>query len=281
MEHRSKRTRNTFWIFFIIGMISVFAYAFGLAFVLKKEPNPLIIIGIVFFLILLPLFVPMIRKSMLKKRLQKEGLKGTGRLLDSRQTGTYINNQPEMILSLEITGQFGDTWEAEMREVIPLSMLYAMAPGTLFSVLYDPQDNSKVVFDKNAGNAASAAGNNATPGTGNLQEAQAAFADLAEKQQALFKRLSVSGIPARAKVLTCSSLGANFNGNNPLVMLLLEVSREDGTTFSGQTTGVISGASWSKFQPGNFIYVKYDPADSSQITITGSDKPDTSFTSNG
>lgn len=265
-----KAKRNYTWLFFSIGMFAVFAYSFGYAFVLEKEPNVWIILGIVFFLILGPVFLPFIKKSRLKKRLAREGLPATARLLQTRQTGTQVNDQPEMILTMQVTAETGETWQTEMREIIPMNMLYAMAPGSIFNVLYNPNDKSQIVFD-NTGNTRASTNSNTDPNT-----AQQAFMDLVEKQELLYKRLSVSGIQAKAKVLAYTPLGAHFNGNNPLVLLMLQVQPENGTAFHGQTYAVIGEAGVPKYQPGNTIFVKFDATDNSQIVVTGSDKPDTS-----
>lgn len=269
MQHNVyKAKRNYTWVFFSIGMVAVFAYSFTFAFALEREPNVWIILGLVFFLVLGPVFWPFIKKSRLKKRLLKEGLPAGARLLETRQTGTLVNDQPEMILTMEVTAETGETWQTEMREIIPLNMLYAMSPGSVFNVLYDPKDKSRIIFDNT--------GKNRTSATAGNHDAQQAFMDLAEKQEQLYKRLSVTGILAKAKVLACTPLGVNFNGNNPMVMLMLQVQPDNGTAFHGQTYAVIGGASVHKYQPGNTIYVKFDAMDNSQIAVTGSDKPDTS-----
>ncbi len=98
-------------------------------------------------LIFLAAFSSVMRNSLLKRRLQKEGLPGTAKLVRADSTGVSSNDNPQMKLTLAVTGQDGQSWEAIVRQIIPQSQLYAMAPGTMFNVLYDPADKTKVVLD--------------------------------------------------------------------------------------------------------------------------------------
>jgi len=57
------------------------------------------------------------------------------------------------------------------------------------------------------------------------------------------------------------------NGDNPMVMLFLEIYPGLQTPFYGEAKAVIATQSVSKFQPGNMITVKYDPKNTSRVTL--------------
>ncbi|MDQ6985327.1 MAG: hypothetical protein Q9M91_01715 [Candidatus Dojkabacteria bacterium] len=65
-------------------------------------------------------------------------------------------------------------------------------------------------------------------------------------------------------------MGANINGNNPAVEFVLQIIPDNQPAFKASTISVISEQSISKFQPGEEIFVKYDPENMSRVTIESS-----------
>lgn len=205
-------------------------------------------------------------------KMQKQGLPAIGTLERVSQTGTLINDQPLMLLGMAVHNELGETWSAQMKKVVPLHQLHLLQPGiTVFNVLYDPRDKSKLVSDDNKDQV-----NLDTPGK---EIAMKGFQDIALRSNELYQHLSQTGIPATAKVLTFSPMGCTFNDNNPLVTMLLEVHTATGI-FQAQVNTVIAGQSIHKYQPGCSIHVRYDDADKTRVCVTGSDKPDTAIISN-
>ncbi len=102
-----------------------------------------ITIGVLLYLLTIKGILPYFNDSDLKKI----GITTTAILIKSEQTGFFVgDSQPEMRITLKVTSKTGETWEAETEKVIPLSQLYALAPGTLFNVIYDPKDKTKVII---------------------------------------------------------------------------------------------------------------------------------------
>ena len=81
------------------------------------------------------------------------------------------------------------------------------------------------------------------------------------------KRLESVGTSSLAKILQATPLGFQVNGNNPAMELLVEVEPTGKPKFLSRAKGVISEASLPKYQPGKAIYVKYDPADTTYVSI--------------
>lgn len=76
-----------------------------------------------------------------------------------------------------------------------------------------------------------------------------------------------TGTPAPAVIVQATPLNVFVNGSNPAMTFILDVQPEGKPNFSAQVTGVIGEASVSKYQPGRIVYVKYDPADQSRVSL--------------
>ena len=76
-----------------------------------------------------------------------------------------------------------------------------------------------------------------------------------------------SGISAEAKVVGYYDLNIKVNRDNPMVMLFLEIYPGLQTPFYGEAKAVIAMQSAAKFQPGSMITVKYDPRNTSRVTV--------------
>lgn len=262
-----------------------------------------------FALILYAFLGASVRNMLLKRRLRKEGLVGTAQLIRTETTGTTINNAPVMRLFLAVTGQNGETWEATIRQLVSLSNLYAMVPGTTFPVLYDPRDRSKVILDNRPQEAPASvnstqfgnAGQSSNPyqlgnagvsvtttvsstsaatglpqdfsGGGEAAATTQAYQEMKATQDLVQQRLATVGTLAKAKVLTCVPLPATINHKDALMLLMLEIQPDYGPAFSGQVAGFIDSTRTDRYAPGSLIYVKYDPADKSQIALVGSERP--------
>jgi hypothetical protein len=76
-----------------------------------------------------------------------------------------------------------------------------------------------------------------------------------------------TGQPASAVIVQAMPLGIFVNGNNPAMTFILEVKPEGQPSFQAQVTGVIGEPSVAKFQPGKTVFVKFDPADHTRVSL--------------
>ena len=194
-------------------------------------------------------FGPMINAS----RLQKTGLPGKARILEVRDTGITINNNPQAKLILEVRNNLGQVYNTECRVLVSRLNPGMYSAGMEIPVKIDPKNEKNVVVDFSGGNASG-------------KDVNALKAEL-EQLKVEQEGITASGRPARAIVKNYRWLGAYVNGQNPYVELDLEVLPENSASFSGKTKGVIHEASVAKFQPGEEIFVKYDFYDNSKIVI--------------
>lgn len=218
----------------------------------------LALFGGMFYLFYRIFFKPMINAS----RLQKTGIPGKARILEVRDTGVTINNNPQVKLILEVKNSFGQKYNAQCRVLVSRINPWAYQPGMEVPVKIDPKNEQNVVLDF-SGNTSSASQQQQTSSGLNAETLKAEL----EKMQADNNAIAASGRPARAIIKNYTWLGAYVNGNNPYVELELEVLPDNAPSFSGKAKGVVAEASVPKYQPGQIIYVKYDLYDNSKVVI--------------
>lgn len=216
----------------------------------------LLFFGGMFYLFYRIFFKPMINAN----RLQKTGLPGKAIILEVKDTGVTINNNPQVKLVLEVKNNFGQKYNAECRVLVSRLNPQAYQPGMEVPVKIDPKNEKNVVLDF-SGNVTAASANSYTAANADVLKAEL------EQLQKDNDALQASGRPARAIIKKYTWLGAYVNGNNPYAELVLEVLPEHSPSFSGKAKGVIAEASLQKYQPGQEIMVKYDVYDNSRVVI--------------
>jgi hypothetical protein len=215
----------------------------------------LVLFGGMFYLFYRIFFKPMINAS----RLQKHGLPGTARIVEVRDTGVTINNNPQVKLILEVKNSFGQRYTAETRALVSRINPGAYVPGMEVPVKIDPKNEMNVVLDFSGVQQGAATGMTAI----NQEQIKAELEQIQKENEALL----VTGRPARAIIKKNTFLGVNVNGNNPYVELELEILPDNAASFSGKAKGVVAEASVPKYQPGCTVFVKYDLYDNSKVVI--------------
>lgn len=239
----------------LAGVIAVIATAGSMG--IYMGVGMLVLFGGMFYLFYRLFFKPIINAS----RLQKTGLPGTARILEVRDTGVTINNNPQVKLKLEVKTSFGQKYTTESRVLVSRINPNAYSPGMEIPVKIDPKNEMNVVIDFSGIQALTTAG---IPQAG--ADMLLLKADL-EQMQKDNAAILVSGKPARAIIKKTTLLGANVNGNNPYVELELEVLPDNYPSFPGKAKGVIAEASLPKYQPGCTIFVKYDLYDNGKVVV--------------
>lgn len=215
----------------------------------------LAVFGGMFYLFYRLFFKPMLNAS----RLQKTGIPGTARIVEVRDTGVTINNNPQVKLIVEVKNSFGQRYNATIRTLVSRINPFAYQPGMEVPVKIDPKNEQNVVLDY-SGAQQRGAGVAAHPN-------EAAMKAELEQMQKDNEIILVSGKPAKAIITKNTFLGVNVNGNNPYVELELQVLPENSPAFSGKAKGVIAEASIPKYQPGCTVFVKYDLYDNSKVVV--------------
>ncbi len=238
----------------LIGIIAVLTTAGSMGIYLTI--GMLAMFGGMFYLFYRLFFKPMINAS----RLQKTGISGRAKILEVKDTGVTINNNPQVKLILEVKNNFGQKYTTHTRVLVSRINPNAYMPGMELPVKIDPKNEMNVVIDFTGGTSSSSATTFNQPNETTIK------AEL-EQLQKENDSISQSGKPARAIIKKYTWLGINVNGNNPYVEIELEVLPDNYPSFPGKAKGVIAQASIPKYQPGCEIFVKYDLYDNSKVVI--------------
>lgn len=236
----------------------------GIVVAIASDPVGGGIIALVMILVFEGVFWTFFRPMMQRSRLLKTGISADGTVLKIWDTGVTINDNPQIGLLVEVRPQTGMPFQSETKLVISRLDVGAYQPGMKVNVRYDPNDPSKVAIESVAGGGGFAMKQNYSPSE--IKQMEEMLTKINNENTALM----AYGESARAIVLKYMPMGINVNGNNPAVTLELEVLPDSRKSFKGTAKGVIAEQSVSKFQPGEEIYVKFDPNDTSKVTIVHS-----------
>jgi len=109
-----------------------------------------LIIGVILVLVVFVLAGIMIMAGSKREagdaRIEKHGVGAPARILSIADTGSRYNNNPEVILKLEVRPEKGTPFPAEVRTVVSVVDLSGYQPGVMLKVKYDPADTGKVII---------------------------------------------------------------------------------------------------------------------------------------
>lgn len=217
------------------------------------------IFAIIFIAIFGGVFWGVFRPMFMQGKLLKTGVSARALIKQVSDTGVTVNNNPQIKLLLEVSPPMGAPYLVETKMIISRLQPGLYQPGMELAVKIDPNDKDKIAVDPTGG----AGGGGFSGSTITQQEAEAMLVKLNDENT----KLMAYGESARAIVTAYQWMGVYVNGNNPFVTLDVEVLPETRSSFKAKAKGVIAEQSVPKFQPGEEIYVKYDPNDTSKVTI--------------
>jgi hypothetical protein len=254
------------WIGLIVGGLGGLI---GLAAAVIFGGLPGIIMAVVFIGIFGAVFYPLLIKPMMTgAKLRKNGVAATAKIIQVSDTGVTLNNSPQVKLLLEVTSPTG-TYMVETKQYISRLQTAMYQPGAILPVLVDPNDRDMISINYD-GNVPNSGGNfnpdNVMTGLWagmSRQEAERKLLDYDTRG----KEILSYGTSSRAIVSRYTWLGIYVNGQNPAVELEVQVMPSDRAAFQAIVYGVIMETSVPKYQPGEEIFVKYDPDNISKVTI--------------
>lgn len=217
------------------------------------------IIGTVFWRVL---FKPM----WISSRLSKTGISTMAKVVEVNDTGVTVNNAPQIKLLLEVSPPNGVPYLVQTKQLISRLQTAMYQPGNMIPVLIDLNDRDLISINyegTNAGGGTYSGNNNSSPNSVVTGPWAGMSASEAEKKlheiDLKNKEISSYGVKSKAIVTKYTWLGIYVNGQNPAVELEVQVTPPDRPAFGTKMIGVILESSVPKFQPGEEIYVKYDP----------------------
>ena len=217
----------------------------------------LLIVG-VFIAVFSIAFGPMVRGA----KLVQTGIPAEATILKVWDTGTTVNEQPEIELLLEVQPKNGTRYETKTKAIVSRLQAAWYIPGAKVGVKVDAKNPNRVVITDRldvTGTAGEAPG-------GQTPDQAKALAQVAETD-AYNQRLMAGGETAKAKVKEATALNIFVNGRNPAMRFLLEVQPIGGELFLAEAGGVIREDSVARYQPGREIWVKLDPATKTKVGL--------------
>lgn len=88
----------------------------------------------------------MIGPSLNENYLEENGINGTAEILEAHQTQSYVNNNPEIKMTLLVSVPGKEPYKANYTTVVAMVDLPNIQPGNRWYVLVDPKDPQNVVF---------------------------------------------------------------------------------------------------------------------------------------
>nr|BFE66075.1 hypothetical protein GCM10020063_106010 [Dactylosporangium thailandense] len=171
--------------------------------------------------------------------LRERGVPGTAQVLGARQTGVYMNEQPQVALQLRITAPGHGTYDTTVKEYVPLVATGMLGTGRPLTVLVDPLDPAKVVIEWSF----------AAPAT---SPAASAFT----REQIL-----ATGVPGTIRVLAAEFAGSLDEQGRPVYSTQLHITVEGRAPVAGPAVFAVPLDRVSVMQPGGVIPIKADPSD--------------------
>ncbi|MDR0271407.1 hypothetical protein [Paenibacillus sp.] len=221
--------------------------------------DPFIVIGSSWFVPALfasiaLLILPLILSNVFGLGTVKVGQPAVGLITSIRQTGTVINNKPEVKLELMVTRQDHDKYPAELRMIVPVANLPQFQPGSVIPLLVSEKNPSKIGFD--------------AKGHMNQNDLQSLFNEQLVKQglHPELANIAESGEKGLAKVLDVVPLGTAVSGKVQL-QLTLAVTKPNGETFKVTVQKELLAANLARVQQGQIINVIYSPQDPAKLAI--------------
>ncbi len=240
-----------------------------------KQWFPLIIIIVVIGIVGTVFWRVLFRPMMITNRLSKTGINTTAKIMEVSDTGVTVNNAPQIKMLLEVYPPNGQPYLVETKQLISRLQTSMFQPGGVIPVLIDPEDKDLVslVYEDSgrSGNSSQSFNQNMNPdkvligpwaGLSNV-DAERKLRDIDAKNKEIFNY----GTSSKAIVTKYTWLGIYVGGQNEAAELELQVTPADRPAFSATVVGVFMEQSIPKFQPGEEIYVKYDPSNTSKVTV--------------
>jgi hypothetical protein len=80
------------------------------------------------------------------RRLLQCGVRGTAEVVSMQETGTTLNNVPQVEFRLKVSVPGSETYEAVVKDYVSVVDLAVLRPGSVVGVLVDPDDPGSMMM---------------------------------------------------------------------------------------------------------------------------------------
>jgi hypothetical protein len=201
------------------------------------------------------------------QRIRTQGVAGTARVLNMRQTGAYLNEQPQVELTLEVTTSMHGPYQVTLKEWVPLIMLGRLTSGVPLQVKVDPADPQRVVIDWQ-GSPVGAPGVPTVAGTGFAAGEMPTPAPMASESPIDVKaQLLSTGVAGQAKVVKARETGEIDGEGRPVYDLDLEIQIQGYPPMRGPAKVGIPPERADQLEEGDTVPIKADPANPAMMAV--------------
>jgi hypothetical protein len=185
----------------------------------------------------------------------RNGPLAVGTIVDVQQTGMYINEQPQMRITMDVTTPDGQTFRGVAKQIVLLNEMSMVVPGVTLPVHYNPAKMDGTVRIANQADPAA------------VQEAflrtRLATGEMSPEQY----RVTQQGVDAQAVIVQMTPTGEVRNGGT-VIDFVLQVTTPDGQTFESHPQKVIQPQQIASVQPGMVVQAQYIPGeDANQVLL--------------
>jgi hypothetical protein len=200
------------------------------------------------------------------QRLRTSGVPGQATIQGMRQTGVYLNEQPQIELNLQVQTQMHGPYQVTVREYVPLILLGTLSSGRPLPVKVDPADPQKLVIEwesaMSGGMGGMTAGMPVTPPPSADTTQYDPQARQAEKE-----RLLATGVAGRATVTSARATGDTDSEGRPVYDLMLTIEIPGQQPIQGPARTGVPPDRVSQLEAGDTVAIKSDPANPTAMTI--------------
>ena len=200
--------------------------------------------------------------------LRTSGVPGQATILGMRQTGVYLNEQPQIELNLQVQTHMHGPYQVTVREYVPLMLLGTLGSGRPLPVKVDPADPQKLVIEWESAMSGAMPGMGMTPG-GPISPPPSADSTQydPEARKAEKERLLATGVAGKATVTSARATGGTDSEGRPVYDLMLTIEIPGQAPMQGPARTGIPPERVDQLEPGDTVAIKSDPSNPTAMTI--------------
>jgi hypothetical protein len=187
------------------------------------------------------------------QQLKAQGVPGQATITGMRQTGVYVNEQPQIELQLRVQTEMHAPYDVTVKEYVPLMLLGTLSSGRPLPVKVDPANPQRLVIEwENAMSIPGQAG--VAPPTPVDHEAT--------KQQLL-----ATGVAGTATVVSSSATGETDAQGRPVYDLVMKIEVEGRPPMQGPARVGIPLERADQLEAGDTVPIKADPNNPAMMAV--------------
>ena len=194
------------------------------------------------------------RASAESDRIRTQGVPGQAQITGMRQTGVYINEQPQVELQLQVSTQMHGAYPVTVKDIVPLMMIGTLSSGRPLPVKVDPANPQRIVIEWESALSGGPGGMpmaGATPGV----NYPAPPAD----PEATKQQLLATGVPGVAKVISSTATGQVDAQGRPVYSMMMQVEIEGRPPMQAPAMVGVPPERADQLEAGDEVPVKADP----------------------